>query len=62
MHLIKGWTQEQFIQTMRTGIDPSVHQLKPTMPWQTCARMDDMELAAVYEYMRNLPPVVATRK
>jgi mono/diheme cytochrome c family protein len=62
LHLIKGWTQEQFIQTIRTGVDPSGHQLKPTMPWQTYARMDDIELAATYEYMRNLPPVAATRK
>jgi mono/diheme cytochrome c family protein len=35
LHLIKGWTQEQFIKTIRTGVDPSGHQLKPTMPWQT---------------------------
>jgi len=62
LHLIKGWTQEQFIKTIRTGVDPSGHQLKPTMPWQTYTRMDDVELAAVYEYMHNLPPVAATLK
>jgi mono/diheme cytochrome c family protein len=62
LHLIKGWTQEQFIKTIRTGVDPSGHQLKPTMPWQTYAKMDDIELAAVYEYMRNLPPVAATSR
>jgi hypothetical protein len=30
------------------------------MPWQTYARMDDVELAAINEYMHNLPPVEAT--
>jgi hypothetical protein len=24
--------------------------------------MDDIELAAIYEYMHNLPPVAATQK
>jgi len=62
LHLIKGWTQEQFIKTIRTGVDPSGHQLKPTMPWRTYAKMDDVELAAVYEYLHNLPPVEATLK
>ena len=60
--MIKGWTQEQFIKTIRTGVDPSGHQLKPVMPWQTYARMDDIELAAIYEYMHNLPPVEVTLK
>jgi mono/diheme cytochrome c family protein len=62
LQVIKGWTQEQFVKTIRTGVDPSGHQLKPIMPWQIYARMDDVELAAIYEYMHNLPSVATTLK
>ena len=52
--MVKGWTVEQFISTMRTGVDPSGHELKSTMPWKQIGRLDDVELTALYEYLRNL--------
>jgi mono/diheme cytochrome c family protein len=57
LQVIKDWTQEQFIKTIRTGVDPKGHQLKPVMPWKTYAKMDDVEIAAVYTYLHNLPSV-----
>ncbi len=56
LRVVKGWTKEQFIQTLRTGVDPNGNQLKPPMPWRVYGRLNDIELAAVYEYLRNLPP------
>lgn len=53
--VIKGWTKEQFITTLRTGVDPSGHALTPQMPWQNIGRMDDDELVAVYTYINSLP-------
>lgn len=53
--LVKGWTQEQFITTMRTGVDPSGYTLSPNMPWQNIGRMDDDELAAMYAYLMAMP-------
>jgi mono/diheme cytochrome c family protein len=52
---VKDWTQEQFITTMRTGVDPSGYHLKETMPWQTISRLDDIELAAMHAYLVSLP-------
>jgi mono/diheme cytochrome c family protein len=49
----QAWTVEQFIQTMRTGVDPSGHTIQEPMPWQMIGQMDDVELAALYHYLRS---------
>jgi mono/diheme cytochrome c family protein len=54
LSLVQGWTQEQFISTLRTGVDPSGHALNNQMPWKNVGRMDDEELAAVYTYITSL--------
>jgi mono/diheme cytochrome c family protein len=51
---VKDWTPEQFITTIRTGVDPSGYHLKETMPWQTMGRLDDIELAAMHAYLASL--------
>jgi mono/diheme cytochrome c family protein len=55
LNLVKGWKLEEFIATMRTGVDPNGHQLDKQMPWQPVGRMSDEELSAVYEYLTHLP-------
>ena len=52
--IVSNWTLEQFIQTIRTGVDPGGHAIQPPMPWQMVGRMDDVELAALYHYIRSL--------
>jgi mono/diheme cytochrome c family protein len=52
---VREWTLAQFIATMRTGIDPSGHQLGEQMPWRPIGRMDDDELAAMFQYLTRLP-------
>ena len=52
--IVSAWTLEQFIQTMRSGVDPSGHAIQPPMPWEMLSRMDDAELAALYDYLRSL--------
>jgi cytochrome c553 len=54
LQMVKAWNQGQFMQAMRTGIDPGGHQIQPPMPWQQVGRMDDVELAAVWEYLHAL--------
>jgi len=57
---VKGWTQEQFITTLRTGVDPNGHALNnKLMPWQNVGRMDDEELAALYAHIISLPITTA---
>jgi mono/diheme cytochrome c family protein len=55
LNLVKGWKLEQFVATMRTGIDPNGHELSKEMPWQPIGRMSNEELNAVYEYLTHLP-------
>ena len=57
--VVKTWTKDQFISTLRTGIDPNGHELTSQMPWQNIGRMDDDELSAVYAYLTGLPSLVA---
>jgi mono/diheme cytochrome c family protein len=51
---VNAWTLEQFIQTMRTGVDPGGHKIQAPMPWQMIGQMDDVELSALYHYLRGL--------
>jgi mono/diheme cytochrome c family protein len=55
---IYGWSQETFIQRFRLGkLIPYSH-----MPWQSYGRMTDLELKAIYNYLRTLPPVDTYQK
>ncbi len=54
LFVVKGWTQAQFATAMRTGVLPGGDTMEEVMPWRTIARMDDVDLAAMYEYLHNL--------
>ena len=56
LNLVKGWKVEEFVATMRTGVDPNGHQLAKQMPWRPIGRMSDEELRAVYENLTHLSP------
>lgn len=50
------WTQDQFLNTIHTGVTPGGHPLDPKlMPWQEFKGMDDDELTAIYLYLKTLP-------
>jgi mono/diheme cytochrome c family protein len=55
LNLIKGWKFEEFVTTMRTGVDPNGHEISKQMPWRPIGRMGDEELRAIYEYLTHLP-------
>jgi len=59
--VVPNWSRDEFIQTMRTGVDPTGHKISPPMPWQTIGKMDDVELAALYEYLHALTPLVTNK-
>ncbi len=52
--VVKGWTREQFLTTLRTGLDPSGHQLTDAMPWRQIGLLDDTELGAIFLYLQSL--------
>lgn len=56
LRVVKGWTVEQFTQTIHTGVNPTGRALDPDeMPWKFISRLDDDELAGVYAYLLSFP-------
>jgi len=54
---VSFWSEEQFAETMKTGITPSGHELNPElMPWEEIgSKLTDEELAAIRLYLLSLP-------
>jgi mono/diheme cytochrome c family protein len=60
LRVVLGWTQAEFITTLRTGVDPSGHALDASkMPWKVFGQMDDDELGGIYAYLHGLPAVAS---
>lgn len=55
---IGRWTEEAFIQSMRTGLHWGVGPaILPPMPWQNLAEMTDEDLSAVFVYLQSIKPI-----
>ncbi|MEE9189808.1 MAG: c-type cytochrome, partial [Candidatus Neomarinimicrobiota bacterium] len=57
---IGEWTEEAFIQTMRSGKhqgQPDGRDILPPMPWFNFREMTDNDLKAVWAYLRSIPPI-----
>jgi hypothetical protein len=55
---VGGWTEEMFIQTLRTGKFMGMSRnILPPMPWQTIGQMTDDDLRAIFAYLKSLPPI-----
>jgi mono/diheme cytochrome c family protein len=55
-HGLKGWSEADFIRTLRTGKRPDGRELNPIMPWRSLSQMSDTELQALWAYLQQLPP------
>ncbi len=53
----EGLTRAEFIQTLRTGHNPHdpAGQILQVMPWTTFGKKTDLDLSAIYEYLRAIP-------
>ncbi len=55
---IGRWTEQQFVQTMRTGKWMGIGRpLLPPMPWPAFAALTDDDLRAIYAYLRTVPAI-----
>ncbi len=55
------WTEQDFINFMRTGVTVSGYQRDPKyMPWETLGKMNDVELGAIFLYLQSLPALETT--
>ena len=50
-----GWTEEQFVTTIRTGVTPYGKSLNPEwMPWDIFMKMTGEELVAIWRHVQSL--------
>ena len=54
LRLVKAWTENELITSLRTGVNPGGRELSPLMPWRSTGRLDDLELSALYKYLISL--------
>lgn len=52
-----GWTKEQIIAAMQTGVRPDGRMLVPIMPWRAFASMTKEDIGAIADYLQSLPPI-----
>lgn len=50
------WSEQEFIDTIRTGVNPADYKLDPAfMPWLDYRKFHDDELKAIWLYLQSLP-------
>jgi mono/diheme cytochrome c family protein len=54
---IGRWSEQDFLRTLHTGVDPEGDSLSRFMPWPQFKRMTDDDLRAIYRYLRTVPPI-----
>ncbi len=53
---IGHYTQEGFVNALRTGRRPDGSEINPFMPINATKLMTDVEIVAVYKYLKTVPP------
>ncbi len=61
--ILPPWSVEDFIHTLRTGVDPYHHTLAEGMPWKEISTFaSDDDLKAIYTYLHGLTPMEGATK
>jgi mono/diheme cytochrome c family protein len=53
---LEGYTEERFMATLRTGVRPNGKPLMPPMASKAWSEMTEVELRAIWAFLRTLPP------
>lgn len=53
---IARWTEGDFARAVRQGVRPDGRPIDPFMPWQYFAGLTNTEVAALWQYVRTVPP------
>lgn len=54
---IGGWSERDFLNSMRHGVRPDGEHLYPVFPYASYTRMTDADVAALWAWMQQLPAV-----
>ena len=61
--ILSPWSVEDFIHTLRRGVDPYHHTLAEGMPWKEISTFaSDDDLKAMYTYLHGLTPMEGPTK
>lgn len=52
-----GWSREEFEEVLNTGVRPDGRALDPFMPIASTRAMDDIEMNALWAYLRSIEPL-----
>ncbi|MBC7171376.1 MAG: c-type cytochrome [Polyangiaceae bacterium] len=53
---LRDWSEADFVRVMREGIRPDGRRIDPKqMPWLALRHMNDVELAALFAYLKTVP-------
>lgn len=53
---IGRYSEDDFIRVLRTGVRPNGAKVDSVMPWRLTKEMTDVELKAIYAYLKTVPP------
>jgi len=51
-----SWTEKDFVRALREGRRPDGSAINEFMPWRSYASMSDLDLQALWQYLRSVPP------
>jgi mono/diheme cytochrome c family protein len=52
-----GWSEDDIMRAVRTGVRPDGRILAPVMPWHAYAALTDDDARALARYLKALPPI-----
>ena len=52
-----GWSADQIVAAIRTGVTPDERVLVPVMPWPNLASLTDQDAYAIAAFLQSLDPV-----
>jgi mono/diheme cytochrome c family protein len=53
-----GWSEDEIVTAIQTGVRPDGRILAPIMPWRALAGLTKEDARAVAAYLKSIPPVV----
>ena len=57
-YFLGGWSEEEIVTAIQTGVRPDGRILAPIMPWRALAGLTKDDALAVAAYLKSIPPVV----
>jgi len=52
-----GWTNQQIVTAITTGVRPDGRILSPAMPWSDFSHLTKSDAVAIAVYLKSIPPV-----